>query len=89
MKRSTGITLLIIAAVVGLFFYMTTASATRTCRVCVGYGGNQNCATAKAATVAAARQGAQATACGTLAHGMNETIACGNAQPRVVECGKS
>jgi uncharacterized protein (UPF0333 family) len=76
----------IVVAVGGVFFYMTTASAKQECRVCVEFKGRRNCATAAGATVQQATEGAHTTACGPLVSGMNETIACGNKPPLNVQC---
>ena len=88
MKRSRVITLAIVVAVITLFFYMSTARANQECTVCVDFQGQSNCATAAGTTVAEATQTAQNTACGPVAHGMNETIACGNRAPVSVQCGR-
>jgi hypothetical protein len=71
----------IAAAIIGLAFvgyllWSTLAAQAAECRVCVAFGPGRNCATASAATNTAARRSAQSTACGTLAHGMNDAIAC-------------
>jgi hypothetical protein len=89
MKRSTGITLAVIAAIIALFFYMSTARATQECTVCVEFQGRSNCAAAAGRTVAEATETAHNTACGPVASGMNETIACGNRAPVSVQCGRS
>lgn len=89
MKRSTGITLAVIAAIIALFFYMSTARATQECTVCVEFQGRSNCAAAAGRTVAEATETAHHTACGPVASGMNETIACGNRAPVSVQCGRS
>lgn len=86
MKRSTLIALIVVAAIAGLFFYMTTARASTTCQVCVSYGGRSNCASAVGATEHDAREGAQTTACGPLASGMDASIACGRTEPLSVQC---
>jgi hypothetical protein len=86
VKRSTVLTLLAIIAIAGLFFYMTTAHAANRCEVCVTYRGRTNCATAAGETEKDAREGAQTTACGPLAAGMDESIACGRVQPASVQC---
>lgn len=86
MKRSTLITLAVIAAVIGLFFYMSTAGATEECTVCMEFNGRTNCATAAGGTPAEATETAQNTACGPIASGMNESIACGNRAPLSVQC---
>ncbi|HEV8381863.1 MAG TPA: hypothetical protein VGQ29_09775 [Gemmatimonadales bacterium] len=86
MKRSTGITLAVIAAIIALFFYMSTAGATQECTVCVSFNGRSNCATGAGKTAAEATRTAHETACGPVASGMNETIACGNREPVSVQC---
>jgi len=86
MKRSTLITLAVIAAVFALFFYMSTARATEECTVCMEFNGRSNCATAAGRTPAEATETAHNTACGPIASGMNETIACGNRAPLSVQC---
>ena len=56
MKRSRWITIAVVAAVIALFFYMSTARANQECRVCVEFQGRSNCATAAGSTVAEAQR---------------------------------
>lgn len=86
MKRSTLITLAVIAVVIALFFYMSTARATEECAVCMEFNGRTNCATAAGRTPAEATETAHNTACGPIASGMNDAIACGNRAPVSVQC---
>ncbi len=86
MKRSTLYTLAIVLAVAALFFFMTTARAKVECRVCVEYRGSRNCASARGATEQGAREGAQSTACGPIATGMDQSIECGRIEPADVQC---
>ena len=86
MKRSRLITFAVVAAVIALFFYMTTARATEECNVCMEFQGRSNCATAAGRTVAEATETAHNTACGPLASGMDQTIACQNRAPVSVQC---
>jgi len=86
VKRSTLYTLAVVLAVAALFFVMTTARAKVQCRVCVTFHGRTNCARAVGPTEQAAREGAQATACGPIASGMDEQIGCGRIPPAVVQC---
>ena len=79
MKRSTLATVAVVIAIIALFFYMSVARATQECQVCMEFQGRSNCATAAGHTAAEA-------ACGPLARGMNETIACGNRAPLSVQC---
>ncbi|HEV2669932.1 MAG TPA: hypothetical protein VGU74_02480 [Gemmatimonadales bacterium] len=86
MKRPTLITLAVILVVIALFFYMSTARATQECTVCMEFNGRSNCATGAGNTAAEATETAHSTACGPIASGMNETIACGNRAPLNVQC---
>lgn len=76
----------IVLAVGALFFYMTTAHATQECQVCMEFNGQSNCAKAAGRTVDQATEGAHTTACGTLASGMNDQIACQRTPPTRVQC---
>ena len=73
-------------AFVGYLLWSTLAAQAAECHVCVAFGPGRNCATASAATNTAARRAAQSTACGTLAHGMNDVIACENRPALSDEC---
>ena len=86
MKRSTLYTLAAVFAIAALFFFMTTARAKVQYRVCMEYRGRTNCAAAVGPTEQAAREGAQTTACGPIASGMDEQIGCSRTPPTSVEC---
>jgi len=86
MKRSTLFTIAAVIAVILLFFYMTTASATQECNVCMEFQGRSNCASALGSSVSEATETAHRTACGPLVRGMNETIACDNRAAVSVQC---
>lgn len=86
MKRSTVVTLGVVAVIVVLFFYMTTRGATQECTVCMDFRGQRNCASAVGQTREQAQRGAQETACGPIASGMDASIACGRTDPVNVEC---
>jgi predicted transcriptional regulator len=73
-------------AAVALFVFLTTARAKVQCRVCVEFRGRTNCAAAVGATEQAAREGAQTTACGPIASGMDEQIGCSRTVPAQVQC---
>jgi hypothetical protein len=83
VKRSTLYGIAAACAVAALFFFMTTARAKVQCRACVEFHGRTNCATAVGATAQVARDGAQSTACGPIASGMDEQIGCGRTPARV------
>jgi hypothetical protein len=86
MKRSTLYTLAAVIAVAAMFFFMTTARAKVECRVCLDYRGRSNCATARGATAQTAQEGAQTTACGPIANGMDQEIECTRAPATTAEC---
>lgn len=86
MKRSTLYSIAAVLAVAALFFLMTTARAKVECRVCMDYKGHTNCATAVGATRDGAGQGAQTTACGPIASGMDQQIECSRTPPASAEC---
>lgn len=86
MKRSTLYSLAAVCAVAALFFLMTTARAKVQCHACVEFRGRSNCATAVGATEQAARDGAQSTACGPIANGMDEQIGCSRSPPATIQC---
>jgi len=80
---------LIILALIGfvVFLLWTTLSAQKVeCQMCVEFGNGRNCATASASTESEAARSAQTTACGVLAKGMNESIACSNTPPVSRQC---
>ena len=86
VKRSTWYTIAVLSAMVALFFFMTAGQAREECTVCMTFNGQSNCATASAPAQTEAIETARSTACGPIAAGMNETIACGNRQPTTVQC---
>lgn len=70
-----------LALIVAFFAFLawTTLSAQKVeCEVCVEYNGGSNCAKASHENENDAARSAQTTACGPLAHGMNDAIACDN-----------
>jgi hypothetical protein len=86
MKRGTIITLVAIVLFGALLLFNTLSAQKVVCTVCVEFNGKRNCASASHANETDARQSAQTTACGTLANGMNESIACGRVVPLSAQC---
>lgn len=87
MKRS--ITVLVILGAVALLGYLVWGSThlvKAECEVCVEFNGQQQCRRGTGTNDLEARQAAQKAACAVMAFGMTESIACGNAQPKVVRC---
>jgi hypothetical protein len=81
MKRSTIVTLLAAVAFGALLLYSTLSSQRVECTVTIDFNGRSNTATASGANEAEATRQAQTTACGPVASGMTESIACGNIVP--------
>jgi hypothetical protein len=86
MRRSTLLTLIAAAVFAAFLFYSTLASQRAECAVSVEYQGRTGHATASGATAREAEQQARTTACGPIAHGMNEAIACTSRPPIRREC---
>jgi hypothetical protein len=86
MKR--GRLLALVAALMFAAFLLWTTLATQQveCTVTVLFGQRQNTATASAASEQDALREAKTAACGPLARGMNESIACGNAPATNQQC---
>jgi hypothetical protein len=80
-RRGTLITLLAVLAFGGFLLWSTLASQRVECTVTVSFAGGRNTATASAASEPDATREAQTAACGPLAQGMNESIACGRVPP--------
>ena len=75
------LTLLVVLAFAGFLLWSTMSSQRVECTVTVAFGSAQNTATASAASEADATREAQTAACGPLAQGMNESIACSRIPP--------
>jgi hypothetical protein len=86
MKRSSLLTVGVLVALAAFLLWSTLSSQRHACSVTVTFKGRTNAATASAETEAEARRQAQNTACGTIAAGMSESIACDNTPPDSVEC---
>lgn len=86
MSRGRIITITVILAFIALLAWNTLSAQRATCEVCVEFNGQRNCARASHETEAQAAESAQQTACGPLANGMNDVIACGNRPPATRVC---
>ena len=85
-NRGRLLTLLVLLAFGGFLLWSTLSSQRVECTVTVGFKNAQNTATASAASEADATREAQTAACGPLAKGMNESIACGRIPPVSRQC---
>ena len=86
MKRGTIITLIVIVAFGALLLFNTLSAQKVECTVCVEFNGKQNCASASHENEGEARLAAQTTACGPLASGMDQAIACDRVPPLSAQC---
>lgn len=86
MKRGKVLALIVVLAFAGFLLWSTLSSQRVQCTVTVDFHNAQNTATASAASEEAAIREAQTAACGPLAQGMNESIACSRVPPVIQKC---
>jgi ABC-type nickel/cobalt efflux system permease component RcnA len=79
--RGKVLSLLLLLAFAGFLLWSTLSSQRVECSVTVEFQGRQNNGTASAASEHDATREAQTAACGPLAKGMNESIACSRIPP--------
>jgi hypothetical protein len=85
-KRGKTFTLLVVLAFAAFLLWSTLASQRVECSVTVAFGGSEATATASGASEETALREAQTAACGPLARGMNESIACSRVPPITRRC---
>lgn len=85
-NRGRLLTLLVLLTFAGFLLWSTLSSQRVECTVTVAFNNARNSATASAASEADATREAQTAACGPLATGMNESIACGRIPPVSRQC---
>jgi len=86
MKSGRLIALVVVVALVSFLLWSTLSAQKVRCNACVAFQGQRNCASASAASRAEAAKSAQTTACGPVARGMDESIACSNRPPVSMTC---
>lgn len=86
MTRGKVVTIAAIVVFVALLLYNTLSAQKYTCEVCVEFNGQRNCATASHESEEEAGHSAQMTACGPLANGMDDRIACSRRAPVTQQC---
>jgi hypothetical protein len=84
--RGRFLSLLVLLAFAAFLLWSTLSSQRVECSVTVAFGGSRNSATASAASEPDATREAQTAACGPLATGMDESIACGRIPPISRHC---
>ncbi len=78
MRFRTILTFVIIVGFIVFLTWSTLSAQKVTCDVCVRFNGADNCASASHENEQEAAMSARTTACGPLARGMNDAIACQN-----------
>lgn len=86
MRPKSLLTVAVVLAFVAFLAWSTLSAQKAECEVCVEFQGGRNCATASHENEADAARSAQTTACGPLAKGMNDAIACENRLPVSRQC---
>jgi hypothetical protein len=84
--RVKFLSLLVLLAFAAFLLWSTLSSQRVECSVTVDFGGSRNSAVASAASEPDAVREAQTAACGPLAAGMNESIACSRIPPISRHC---
>ena len=84
--RARLTTVLAIIAFIAFLLYATVEDQRVECTVTVDFQGQRRTATASGASEESATEQAQTAACGPLAQGMDESIACGRRPPAAVQC---
>ncbi|HKQ96579.1 MAG TPA: hypothetical protein VJV75_01760 [Candidatus Polarisedimenticolia bacterium] len=87
MSRSTKATLVFLVLFIGAVVALSLRVPKVECEVCISFHGQQRCSRASAADEKGALQSATIAACGLLAGGMTDTIACQNTPPDRSTCG--
>jgi hypothetical protein len=85
-NRGRLLTVLVLLAFGGFLLWSTLSSQREECTVTVAFNNAQNTATASASSQADATREAQTAACGPVARGMNESIACSRIPPISRQC---
>jgi len=85
-SRNRIVTIVLVVGFVLFLAWSTFSSQKAECTVTMEFGGGRNTATASAATEPEALAAARSTACGPLASGMNDRIACDNRPPVTQRC---
>lgn len=85
-QRGKVLTLLVVLAFAGFLLWSTLGSQQVECTVTVAFGNSRNTATASAASESDATREAQTAACGPMAQGMDQSIACSRTPPVSRQC---
>ena len=86
MRWAIIVCVLIFVLFAGLLFYSMSQQYEQTCEVCVTFKGRTACREAFGNTAEEAIRTATDNACGVIARGMTDSIACQNTPPDSVSC---
>jgi len=81
MKRPVLVGILIVAVILGIIVYSSLGLSNSRVEVCLEFKGRSSCKIARAETQEEAIRRAVDNACGELASGVTEVLACGRTQP--------
>lgn len=81
MKKPVVAAIAFVLLVLGVIIYSSMNLAKHRLEVCIAFNGRTNCKTASAVTEEFAQQTAVANACGEIAFGVTETVACEHSAP--------
>ena len=81
MKKPVLAGIIFVLIVLGVIVYSSFNLAKYRLEVCVEFNGRTNCKTASAVSLEFAQQTATANACGEIASGVTETVACEHTPP--------
>jgi hypothetical protein len=81
MKKPVLVGVIFVLVVLGVIVYTSFHLAAYGVEVCMNFGGRSACSTAKGTSKEEALQNAMQTACGQIAFGVTDTIACSRAEP--------
>jgi hypothetical protein len=84
MKKPVLAGIIFVLIVLGVIVYSSFNLAKYRLEVCVEFNGKTNCKTASAVSLEFAQQTATANACGEIAFGVTETVACEHTVPAKV-----
>jgi hypothetical protein len=84
MRKPVVAGVIFVLIVLGVIVYSTLTLTKHRLEVCVQFNGKTNCKTASAVTEEFAEQTAIANACGEIAFGVTETVACQHTVPAKV-----
>jgi len=84
VKKAALIGIVFLLIVVGALYYSTLSLAQHRVEVCMEFNGQTSCRTASGATEEFALRTATNNACGTIASGVTDSIACDQSTPKKV-----